>query len=102
MHTFINYARRRHFQKSHGWGSPWVKPLWLDALLFAIARTFTLYRPRFRRWCREVDRLFLELHEWPRSMTADTGIDSWIDPFWDGLTPQEAVDSEVSQWGDCQ
>jgi hypothetical protein len=98
MNTLINYATSRHSQKRHGWGRTWCRWLWLDAIAFAVARYATLMSPWFRRWCREVDRLFIEQYEWPRSMVADTGFDCWIDSYWYGDSPQEAVDNEVDCW----
>lgn len=98
MSTFMNYARHRYFAKSHDFGKPWVRPLFLDAILFAVRRTFTLHRPGFRKWCSEVDRLFVGQHDWPRSYTKDTGLDSWVDAYWDRMSPQDAVDSEVDHW----
>lgn len=98
MNTFISYARQRYGDKRLGFGATWVRWLWLDALLFATARWWTLHSPRFHRWCSEVNTLFVEQYDWPRQMTEDTGVDCWIDPYWDGMTPQDAVDSEVSHW----
>lgn len=98
MTTLIRYAKSRYFEKSRGWGKSWVRWLWLDAVLFAIARRSTLHSPWFRNWCREVDRLFVEQYGWPRSMTADSGLDCWIDPYWNGMSPQDAVISEVEHW----
>lgn len=98
MPALIKYAQDRYFQKSRGWGRTWVRWLWLDAALFATARWLTLHSPLFRRWCREVDRLFVAQFDWPRAMTTDTGFDCWIDPYWEGLSPQDAVDSEVENW----
>lgn len=98
MRTLINYARSRYFQKSHGWGRTWFRWLWLDALSYAMARYCTLLWPGFRIYCRRVDRLFRDQHDWPRSYTADTGLDCWIDHYWDGESPQDAVDSEVEHW----
>ena len=100
MGTIVSYAKERYFQKSHGWGRTWVRWLWLDAILFAIARFYTLVSPRFCRWCREVDLLFVKQHACSFAVTANTGRDCWIDLYWDGLSPQEAVDSEVSYWDD--
>lgn len=98
MSTFIHYARHRHFCKRHGWGKTWVSWLWLDAILFAIARAVTLYSPRFARWCREIDRWFFENHDWPRSITQDTGYDCWIDAYWRGSSPEDAALDEVDAW----
>ena len=98
MIELLRYAKERHFQKSHGWGRTWVRWLWLDAILFAFARWTTLHSPFFRRWCREVDRLFSKQFEFDWSYTENTGEDCWIDPYWDGLSPQDAVDSEVEHW----
>lgn len=98
MLLLIRYAKQRHFQKSHGWGRTWCRWLWLDAVLFAVARYCTLRSPLFWLWCRKVDRLFIRQYDWPRSYTADTGLDCWIDCYWDGMSPQDAVDSEVDHW----
>jgi hypothetical protein len=98
MTTFVHYARRRYFCKSHGWGRTWVRWLWLDALLFAAARWSTLHSPWFRAWCRAVDRVFSSQYEWEPSYTRDTGLDSWIDSYWEGLSPEDAAYSEVQHW----
>jgi len=98
MLTAIRYARQRYFEKRQGWGRPWVKCLWLDALLFGVARSWTLCSPRFRKWCRQVNHLFRVQYDWPSDMTADTGRDCWIDPYWQGLSPQDAVWQEVDHW----
>jgi hypothetical protein len=96
--SFVQYVRNRHFCKSHGFGKPWLRPLCLDAVVFASARWLTLHSPLFWIWCRDVDRLFREQYDWPRSMTTDTGRDCWIDAYWEGLSAQDAVDSEVDHW----
>lgn len=100
MQTLIRYAKRRHFSMSRGWGRPWCRWLWLDAAAFAVARYYTLISPSFRFWCEEVDRLFYEQHDWPASYTDGTGLDCWIDAYWKGWSPQDAVISEVEHW-DC-
>ena len=100
MQQLIIYARQRHFQKSHGWGKPWVRWLLLDAFMFAVARYCTLVSPKFRNWCLTVDALFCKQYDWPGSYTADTGLDCWIDAYWDGMSPDEAVASEVDHWCD--
>jgi hypothetical protein len=100
MFVFVRYFRERYFAKSRGWGRPWTRCLTLDALLFASRRTMTLHSSRFRRWCREVNRLFVVRYDWPGHMIEDTGPDCWIDGYWEGMTPEEAVDSEVEHWSD--
>lgn len=98
MRTLIRFVRSRYFQKSHGFGRTWFSWLWLDALTFGLARYATLVWPGFRIYCFRVDQLFRDQYDWPRSYTTDTGLDSWIDHYWDGESPQDAVDSEVSYW----
>lgn len=97
MMTFMQYAKSRYFSKSHGFGRPWVKWLWLDAALFAAARCLTLASPFFWNWCRRVDSLF-DQYAYEGSFTKDTGLDCWIDAYWDGLTPTEAFESEIGYW----
>jgi len=97
MNTWINYYKHRHFSKSHGWGKSWVSWLWLDAFLYATARCVTLISPFFRGWCCRVDSLF-DQHAYDGSYTKDTGLDCWIDSYWDGLSPTEAYQSEISYW----
>lgn len=98
MNTLIDYARHRYFCKCHGFGPPWVSWLWLDAILFAVARFVTLYSPFFALWCKKIDLLFIQNYEWDRSYTQDTGLDCWIDAYWDGSTPEDAVLDEVGAW----
>ncbi len=98
MFIFIRYVKRRYFYKSHGWGKTWCKWLWLDAVLFATARTATLYSPKFYLWCRSVNKIFRERFDWPRNMTDDTGKDCWIDAYWQGDSPEKAVLDEVDCW----
>lgn len=98
MITIARYAKSRHFSMSHGWGKPLVAWLWLDAMVFAISRYCTLRSPWFAAWCRKVDRLFREQHDCVGSMTTQTGRDCWIDAYRDGLSPEDAVDTEVSYW----
>jgi hypothetical protein len=98
MITFVRYVQSRHHSKSCGFGPVPSLPLWLDAVLYAARRFATLCSPLFYLWCRRVDRLFVEQAGWPRSMMADTGRDCWIDHYWDGRTPQDAVDSEMDHW----
>lgn len=98
MTTLARYIKGRYVQKSRGWGKPWVRWLWLDALLFGVTRWATLNSPWFRRWCREVDRLFRVDFDFSFDLTEGSGRDCWIDAYWDRLSPQEAVDSEVSHW----
>lgn len=98
MPTLSWYLRNRYNEKALGFGRPWVRWLWLDAALYAVRRWSTYHSPWFRAWCCEVDRLFREQYEWPRDYTDDTERDCWIDAYWDKMSPQGAVDSEVSYW----
>lgn len=92
------YISHRYFCKRQGWWRTWVRWLWLDALLWGTARYATYLSPLFRRYCHEVDQLFVEQHELAFSMTKTSGLDCWIDPYWSGMSPQDAVDSEVEHW----
>lgn len=104
MLKFIQCAKSRHFSMSNGFGvpitGPWVRWLWLDALLFAIHRFYVIWSPGFRAWRKEVDVLFCEQFDSGRSMTEYTGVEHWIDAYLDGMSPQDTVDNEVSYW-DC-
>ncbi len=95
---FIRHFKNRHTSKSLGFGKPWVSWLWLDALLWASAMCLTRINPFFWDWCARVDGLIDERSAYAASYCKDTGYDCWIETYWAGLSPTEAVDSEMSYW----
>jgi hypothetical protein len=98
MTTLIEYVKQRRISMSLGFGRPNVRPLWLDALLYGSRRWLTLNSPWFMAWCRELDQVFRDDFDWPRSYVADTGPESWIDYYRSGSTPEEAAHEEASYW----
>lgn len=101
MSTLAYYVSHRYGTKSRGFGEP-VRFMWLDALLFGVKRWCTLHSPFFRTYCRKIDRIFTEEYAWEHGrFTEHTGLDCWIDGYWEGVTPEDAAGSEVSYWEDC-
>lgn len=93
------------------WGRPRLKGrayaawivchwLWLDAIAYAVLRTYRLRSADFNRWCDEVDRLFSEKLNWPRAYTVESGRDDYIDSWVSGLTPQEEFDDQLQHFCD--
>lgn len=96
--TVRRYTKDRFNCMRHGWGRPRFRPLWLEAIVYAVVRTRRLQSRAFNRWCDEVDALFVAQFNWRRPYTLDGGRDCFIDSYANGMTPQQAVDSEVQHW----
>ena len=94
----IEYARSRYFSQRQGWGPRGFRPMWLEAIVYGVVRAWRLRSRGFNKWCDEVDALFVEQYDWPRSYTLDSGRDCYIDEWVQGATPQDAVDCEVDHW----
>ncbi len=98
MSAFIKYIKQRYSSKLNGFGKPLVPILWLDAVIFGLRKWYTLNSIKFHRWCGEVDFLFHKTYDWKNSYTTDTGRGSYLDAYWQGLTPIEVMLEEVSYW----
>lgn len=92
------YIRSRYFCMRQGWGRPMFRPLWLEAIVHGLLRTWRFHSRKFNRWCDEVDEIYREQYNWPCNYTIASGRDCWIDSYARGCSPEEAVDDEVSHW----
>lgn len=98
MKTFVHAFSQRYSYMKRGWGKPWFKWLYLDAFMFAIATTATIWSPWFFCWRRSVDTHFRNRTDYEGRYTEDTGVECWIDQYWNGANPEDAFLEEVSHW----
>lgn len=96
--ALLFYRKDRYSNMRMGWGSPSFHPLWLDAIVYAIIREWRFVSQKFNKWCDEIDLLYIQQYGFETPYTLDTGRDCWIESYVDGMTPQDAVDSDVSYW----
>lgn len=102
--SFLSNAYRftvsRFGMMRRGFGRPRFRPLLMEAVVFGVGKAWRMQSRRFNAFCDEIDRLFCEQFDWPRSYTLDCGRDCWVDHYAEGMTPQECVTAEVEHW-DC-
>lgn len=92
------YWKERYSNMQHEWGSPSFRPLWLEAIKYAIIREWRFVSRGFNEWCDEVDALMIIEFGLKPSHTIETGRDCWIEAYVDGMTPEDAVHSAAYYW----